>query len=447
MANSATASLVEFLLPDLGEEIEEADVLQVHVAIGDAVVLEQPILEIETEKATLDLPSSVAGVITAIHVGIGDTIRTGDRVITVNAAGVAAAPAPPPVQPEPAPPPAQPVAATAPAAPPEAIVQASEPALPPQIATPPLLAGEPDRRPVFASPSVRRFAREIGVDIQAVGGSGPGGRISQDDVKRHARERSAAPPPTAMVGHEPAPLPDFAEFGPIERRPLTRLRRTIKRNMTAAWHEIPHVTLHHTADITDLDQVRRQYRERAEQAGGKLTVTSIMLKIAASALRAHPHVNSSLDAARNELILKRYTHLGVAVDTPRGLVVPVIRDVDRKNIIQLAVELTDVSGRARSGDLGLEDFRGSSFTVTNLGGLGTGHFTPVIHHPNTAILGIGRAERRPVWDEEQELWVSRNIVPLSFTFDHRVMDGADGARFMTWIADAIRQPLVLALEG
>ena len=245
----------------------------------------------------------------------------------------------------------------------------------------------------------------------------------------------------------PAPLPDFAEFGPIERVKLTRLRRTIKRNMTAAWHEIPHVTLQHTADITDLEQVRRQYRPRAQQAGGNLTVTAIMLKIVASALRMHPHVNSSLDSENDELILKRFVHLGVAVDTPRGLVVPVIRDVDRKNIIQLAVELTDVSDRARSGDLGLEDFRGSSFTVTNLGGMGTGFFTPVIHHPNAAILGIGRAERRPVWDDEQELWVSRSIMPLSFTFDHRVMDGADGARFMTWIADAIRQPLVLALEG
>ena len=451
---SAAGALVDFLLPDLGEEIEEADVLQVHVAIGDEVVLEQAILEIETEKATLDLPSAVAGVITAIHVHVGDTIRTGDPVITVNSAGVAPAPAEPPApaQPQPAPPPVVEAPPPAPAeAPPQSAPQpvtepAPEPA-PQTIAAPPLLAGEPDRRPVFASPSVRRFARQIGVDIQAVGGSGPGGRISEDDVKRHARSRAVAPPPAAAAEPAPAPLPDFAEFGPIEREPLTRLRRTIKRNMAAAWREIPHVTLHHTADITDLDSVRYQYRDRAEQAGEKLTVTAIMLKIVAAALRAHPRVNSSLDAANDALILKRYVHLGVAVDTPRGLVVPVIRDVDRKNIIQIAVELGDVSARARSGDLTLEEFRGSSFTVTNLGGLGTGHFTPVIHHPNVAILGIGRAERRPVWDDEQELWVSRLIMPLSFTFDHRAMDGADGARFMTWISDAIRQPLVLALEG
>lgn len=455
MANGAT--LVDFLLPDLGEEIEEADVLQVLVAVGDEVALEQAILEIETEKATLDLPSSVAGVITAIHVRVGDTIRPGDAVITVDSASAAPTAAPPPATPsEPAAPQAEPQPQAAP--PPVEPAPPPEPTPAPQVepvpqpqtaAAAPLLAGEPDRRPVFASPSVRRFAREIGVEIQAVPGSGPGGRISEDDVKRHARNRSIAPPVAAAAAAEPAaaPLPDFAEFGPIEREPLSRLRRTIKRNMAASWREIPHVTLHHTADITDLDSVRHQYRERAEQAGGKLTVTAIMLKIVAAALRAHPRANSSLDAANNELILKRYVHLGVAVDTPRGLVVPVIRDVDRKNIIQIAVELTDVSARARSGDLGLEDFRGSSFTVTNLGGIGTGHFTPIIHHPNAAILGIGRSERRPVWDDEQELWVSRSIMPLSFAFDHRVMDGADGARFMSWISDAIRQPLVLALEG
>lgn len=456
------AALVDFLLPDLGEEIEEADVLQVLVAVGDEVALEQAILEIETEKATLDLPSSVAGVITAIHVRVGDTIRPGDMVITVNSAGAAAAAQPPSqAAAEPPQPQAEPLAAPTPveAAPPptpqptpqpepEPEPQLAPPPQPQAAAAAPLLAGEPDRRPVFASPSVRRFAREIGVEIQAVPGSGPGGRISEDDVKRHARSRSIAPPAAAAAAEPVAPpLPDFAEFGPIEREPLSRLRRTIKRNMAASWREIPHVTLHHTADITDLDSVRVQYRERAEQAGGKLTVTAIMLKIVAAALRAHPRANSSLDAANNELILKRYVHLGVAVDTPRGLVVPVIRDVDRKNIIQIAVELTDVSARARSGDLGLEDFRGSSFTVTNLGGIGTGHFTPIIHHPNAAILGIGRSERRPVWDEEQELWVSRSIMPLSFAFDHRVMDGADGARFMSWISDAIRQPLVLALEG
>ena len=352
MADASTAQLTEFLLPDLGEEIEEADVLQVHVALGDMIVLEQAILEIETEKATLDLPSSVVGTITAIHVGVGDTIRTGDRVLTVSGSQPTAFSAKPPA-PRPAhtpaplleqlPAPVGPPIETAPSEP-QTDVVAPPTQLP--VARPPLLDGEPDQRPVFASPSVRRFAREIGVEISSVVGNGPGGRISEDDVKLHARNRPLVVQPVVGARHVPAPLPDFAEFGPIERVKLTRLRRTIKRNMTAAWHEIPHVTLQHTADITDLEQVRRQYRPRAQQAGGNLTVTAIMLKIVASALRAHPHVNSSLDAENDELILKRFVHLGVAVDTPRGLVVPVIRDVDRKNIIQLADR---ADGRLRPG--------------------------------------------------------------------------------------------------
>ena len=439
-------------LPDLGEDIEEADVIQVYVSIGDVIEIEQSIAEIETEKATLDLPSPVAGTVTAIHVQAGDTIHPGDPVISVNSPAAAQAAPPERSTPEPAPAaakPEPPQPAAPPAAPPS--VQAPAPDHPapilqvPLAAPPPLVEGDLESRPVFASPSVRRFAREIGVDIRTVAGSGPGGRIDLDDVKRHAREAPTQAPQTNHTGLSPGPLPDFSEFGAVERVPMSRLRRTIKRNMATAWHEIPHVTLFHTADVTELEQVRRDYRGRAEEAGGRLTITAILLKITAAALKAHPHVNSSIDAENDELVLKRYVHLGVAVDTPRGLVVPVIRDVDEKNIIEISVELTDISERARSGDLGLQDFRGSSFTVTNLGGMGTGHFTPVIHHPNTAILGIGRAERRPVWSEPLGNWEPRSILPMSFTFDHRVMDGADGARFMTWIADVIRQPLVLAL--
>ena len=475
MADTATAEIVDFLLPDLGEDIEEADVLEIHVRVGDTVVLEQPLMEIETEKATLDLPSSVAGVITAIHVQEGDTIKPGDPVISVRSDNGSVEADAPPVTVAPSPPVepahvAQPTLSAPnqspatnvsvdgsapvpdmPAADAEPEASSTTPARPAAIS--PLLDGEPDARPVFASPSVRRFAREIGVDIRSVAGSGPGGRISEADVKSASRARHAAhveprrPATPPQSPRAPSPLPDFAEFGPVERVPMSRLRRTIKRNMAISWHEVPHVTLFHSADITDLEDLRRQYRSRAEAAGGRLTITAIMLKIVAVALKAHPHVNSSLDAEADELILKRYMHLGVAVDTPRGLVVPVIRDVDQKNIVQIAVELTDISERARSGDLGLEDFRGSSFTLTNLGGIGTGHFTPIIHHPNTAILGLGRAERRAVWSDLRNEWEARSIMPLSFTFDHRVIDGADGARFANWITDAIRQPLVLALEG
>ena len=452
------------LLPDLGEDIEEADVLQIYVSVGELIALEQPIIEIETEKATIDLPSSVAGNVTEIHVRPGDTIRPGDPVLSVdadagsesNSASNAAAVAPATPTPNRAAP-AQLTPATEadsgqmmPLSPDPPLPSAEEdhpaPILHVPAAAPsPLLESDLESRPVFASPSVRRFAREIGVDIRSVRGSGPGGRIDQGDIKRHSRETPIQAPSLGHTALSPGPLPDFSEFGAVERVPMSRLRRTIKRNMAVSWHEVPHVTLFHTADVTELEQVRRDYRGRAEQAGGRLTITAILLKITAAALKAHPHVNSSLDAENNELVLKRYVHLGVAVDTPRGLVVPVIRDVDEKNIIQISVELTDISERARSGDLGLQDFRGSSFTVTNLGGMGTGHFTPIIHHPNTAILGLGRAERRPIWSDALDNWEPRSILPLSFTFDHRAMDGADGARFMTWIADVIRQPLVLAL--
>ncbi|MXX81277.1 MAG: branched-chain alpha-keto acid dehydrogenase subunit E2 [Chloroflexi bacterium] len=458
------------LLPDLGEDIEEADVLQVYVGVGDPIALEQPIAEIETEKATLDLPSSLAGVVKEVHVKPGDTIRPGDPVISVDPSSAGESPqdvaqtsTPGDGQAE-----IEATDSTLLAAPPAEIGAApsengseqagsgTEPneSLPPAPIPPtptaapaPLVEGDLETRPVFASPSVRRFAREIGVDIRAVQGAGPGGRIDLEDVKRHSRDVPDAAPAGTHNAPVPGPLPDFSEFGAVERMPMSRLRRTIKRNMATSWHEVPHVTLFHTADVTELEQVRRDFRAHAEEAGGRLTITAILLKITAAALKEHPHINSSIDAENDELILKSYVHIGVAVDTPRGLVVPVIRDVDTKNIIEISVELTDISERARSGDLGLQDFRGSSFTVTNLGGLGTGHFTPIIHHPNTAILGIGRAERRPVWSEARNDWEPRSILPLSFTFDHRVMDGADGARFMTWIADVIRQPLVLALGG
>ncbi len=450
------------LLPDLGEDIEEADVLQIYVSVGDEIVLEQPIVEIETEKATLDLPSPTAGVVTEIHVRAGDTIRPGDPVLSVDSGT-----SPPPPARSPSPPveaaPEEPVVNSSsppvetaapvepePAPTPEPKVDRDHPApilrVPP-AAPAPLVEGDLESRPVFASPSVRRLAREIGVDIRTVRGSGPGGRIDQGDIKRHARETPSQTPDSGHSERSPGPLPDFSEFGAVDRIPMSRLRRTIKRNMTVSWHEVPHVTLFHTADVTELEQVRRDYRDRAEEAGGRLTITAILLKITAAALLAHPHVNSSIDAENDELVLKKYVNVGVAVDTPRGLVVPVIRDVDKKNIIEISVELTDISERARSGELGLQDFRGSSFTVTNLGGMGTGHFTPIIHHPNTAILGIGRAEKRPEWSDVLDGWEPRSILPMSFTFDHRVMDGADGARFMTWIADVIRQPLVLALGG
>lgn len=228
---------------------------------------------------------------------------------------------------------------------------------------------------------------------------------------------------------------------------MSRLRRTVSRNMAQSWTEIPHVHLHHHADITAMEELRQKYKDRAKAAGGNLTISVMMLKVVASALRAHPNVNSSYDPEAQELILKDYVHIGVAVDTDRGLVVPKIEHVDQKNIIDLSVELNGIAERARTNDLTLEEMRGSTFTVTNLGSLGTGHFAPIINWPEVAVLGLGRAEQRAVWDDARREFTPRLIMPLSFGHDHRVLDGADGARFMTWIVDAIRDPLIMALEG
>ena len=477
--------MAEFTLPDLGEDIDEADVLKVLVSEGDTVVLEQAIIEIETEKATLDVPSSVEGVVTAIHVSAGDTITPGQLIISVGETPApAAAPTETPLaeaaptaeaateseEQEPAAPAEAEAAPTAAAEPSSDTPAIAEPAAEPEPAVaepvtaevetprpPPVVAD--GGTPIFASPAVRKFAREIGVDVSEVVGSGPGGRISEDDVKAHARAlvagAGAAPTSedsTSGAGgafptlYDPRPLPDFEQFGPIRRERLSRLRRTVARNMTQAWLEMPHVTLQRTADITEMEAMRQQYKQEAREQGGNLTISVFVLKILAAALKAHPLLSTSLDAETGELIYKDYVHIGVAVDTERGLVVPVIRDVDEKNIFQLSIELNEVAERARTNSLTLDDSRGGTFTLTNLGSLGTGFFSPVINPPEVAVLGVGRAEWRPVLDEHRE-WQPRLMMPLSLSHDHRVIDGADGARFMQWIIDAIDNPMLLALEG
>ena len=270
-------------------------------------------------------------------------------------------------------------------------------------------------------------------------------------MKRHAREQTLRPIIVQMSSepagttHERTLLPDFAQWGEISREPLSRLRRTVVRNMAQSWSEIPHVHLYHHADITAMEELRQRFKARATAAGGNLTISVMLLKVVAAALRAHPRINASLDTETNELILKKYVHLGVAVDTERGLVVPKIENVDRKNIIELSVELNEIAQRARSNELTIDEQRGGSFTVTNLGSLGTGYFDPIINWPEIAILGLGRAEQVPVWDNGE--WKPQLRMPMSFGMDHRIIDGADGARFMSWIVEAIKDPLIMSLEG
>ncbi len=449
---------IVFALPELGEGIEEADVLRVLVSPGDTVEVEQGVIEVETEKATLEVPAPAAGRIGEVRVSSGETIRVGQVIVTIEeagsgTAGTAEAAAPRASAPQPEPPPLaepEPVAvasAPAAAAPPPELAPTAPPAapeMPPATpSAPPPVAGQP----IFAAPSVRTFAREIGVDIGEVAGSGPGGRISQEDVKRHARSR----PRSGLGGETPAPdggaSVDFARWGEVERLPMSRVRRTTADTISRSWRS-PHVTLFQKTDVTELEALRRSYRERVSRAGGgNLTMVAILLAVCASALKQHPRLNASVDAAAQQIVYKRHVHIGVAVDTERGLLVPVVRDADQKNVTQLSAELGDLAVRARDGKLGLDDMRGGSFTISNLGGLGTGFFTPILNPPEVGILGVGRAATEAVWDEKSGAFAPRLLLPLSLSFDHRIVDGADGARFLSWVVEALEQPLLLALEG
>ncbi len=436
-------------LPELGESIKEADVIRILVREGQTITVGQPLVTIETEKATVDVPSEVAGTVLGVLVTDGQTIQPGQPLISIEHSGTAETSPTSTPAPAAAPVAAAPVAAVpAPAPPPIAspAAEASPPPAPaapripsaPDAAAPPPAPPAPGATPAFAAPIVRQFAREIGVDIQAVPGSGPGGRIDAEDVKRFARMRAASPQPTTT---EVPALPDFTQFGPIEREPLSRFRRTVARNMAQSWAQIPHVTVFHSADLTALEALRRKYRDAASKAGGTLTLSALLVKLVATALQHHPQFNASLDAETNELVLKRYFHIGLAVETERGLAVSVLRDVDQKDIIQLAVEMRGVADRVKENALTIEEMRGASFTISSLETLGISHFTPLINWPEVAILGIGRDTDLPSYENE-ELHTRRRLA-LSLSFDHRVIDGADGARFLRWLVNAMHDPSVI----
>ncbi len=413
----------EFKLPDLGEGVEAGDVVGVLVAEGDTVEIDQGVVELETDKALVEVPSSVAGTVTKIHVNAGDRVPIGSLLISVEEGEKSV-----PTAPEPE--------AEAPA-PKEENQVAKAPAPTPSRLSAPTSNGDP----IPAAPSTRRLARELGVDITQVAGSGPGGRISQDDIKTAVRNRQTGGfAPTA-----PVELPDFSRWGNIERQPLSRVRQIIAKNMSLAWQQVAHVTQFDRADVTDLEAFRQRNKAKTEAYGAKLTPTILALKAIITALKTFPQFNASLDAGANEIILKHYYNLGIAVDTERGLLVPVIKDVDRKDILELALELGDLSNRARTNKIGLDELQGGTFTVTNLGSLGVGEFTPIVNHPEVAIMGLGRArEEATVREGRIE---PRLIMPLALSYDHRVIDGADGARFMRKIVDALENPELMLMGG
>jgi pyruvate dehydrogenase E2 component (dihydrolipoamide acetyltransferase) len=503
----------EVRIPELGENIKGGDVVGVLVAVGDAVAIDQALVELETDKASFEVPSTVAGIVKEIRVKSGDVASVGQVIVVVDEAGsgetgapaTASASHPPAEAPAaaaavvtPAAVEASPVAGAAVAAKPAAEVApaAAVAAAAPSPAAP--AAGSPSAdalKPMLArttpahhtetdelisafiapsieqmaatvkedvpprvvlvpaAPSVRRLAREIGVEIEKVRGTGPNGRISLEDVKEHAKRvlsslaAGVLPEGVQVAGGaavRPA-LPDFSRWGDIERVAMSNVRRKTAENMEYAWSSVPSVTQNDKADITALEALRTRYAPLVEKAGGKLTMTAILLRVAAAALRRHPQFNASIDMARSEIIYKQYVHVGVAVDTERGLLVPVVRDVDTKGIATLAVELQALAAKARAKKLSPDEMSGGSFTITNLGGIGGTSFSPIVNAPEVAILGVSRAAMEPVWNGTS--FEPRLRMPLSLSYDHRLIDGADAARFLRWICEALEEPFVLALEG
>jgi len=458
--------MTEFKIPELGENVDSGDVTRVLVNVGDTIARDQPVLELETDKATIEVPSSVAGVIKEIKVKKGDKIKVGAVVLTVDApagdapaakAAQAAAPAaaPAPAAPEP-PPPAAPAPAPSATGPSRVVpmpVRSAPEAAPP--AAPVKLEGE--RGPAApASPAVRRLAREIGIDVNAIQGTGPGGRITQEDVKEHAR-RILSSVPSTMLGtgglanaggvavRASRPLPDFQKWGEVDRQPWSNIRRATAEHLSYAWTTIPHVTQFDTANVGELEELRKQFKEKVAKAGGNLTVTAMLVRVLATAVRKFPQFNASIDLERGEIVYKKYVNVGVAVDTDRGLLVPVIRDADTKNITEIAVELQRLAERARDKKLSLDEMSGGGITISNLGGIGGTYFTPIVNWPEVAILGVSRGKTEPVWKDGR--WEPRQMLPLSLSYDHRVIDGADAMRFLRWVVEAIEQPFLLSLVG
>jgi pyruvate dehydrogenase E2 component (dihydrolipoamide acetyltransferase) len=449
----------EFRLQELGENISQGDLVRLMISPGAKVSEGQPVMELETDKAVVEVPSTVGGVVGEIKVKEGEKIKVGQLIFTLQGGAVS--------QSEPPRTPRAPVehvsgqhgARLAFQAAIKAEGKTEEQALPPDQPQPrpsafsmPVqlgkVAGTEHRHPVPAAPHTRRLAREIGIDIYEVKGTGPGGRISEHDVKAHAKTVLAAAVAVqapARAGFIAPKLPDFAKWGKIERVPMRGVRRKTAEHLSESWTTIPHVTQHDRADITELEHLRARFGPKAEQAGGKMTVTAIALKVCAAALKVFPQFNATIDMEKEEIIYKQYISIGVAADTDRGLLVPVIRDVDKKNIVELAVELSQISQKAREKKITLADMEGGTFTITNLGGIGGTAFTPIVNHPEVAILGLSRSRMEPEWIGGK--FEPRLILPLSLSYDHRLIDGADAARFLRWVAEAFEQPFLLSVQG
>ena len=423
-------------VPDIGD-FDAVEVIEVLVSEGDVVEAEQSLITLESDKATMEVPAPEGGTITKVIVAVGDKVSEGTVIVELepgSAAGPAAAPEQPPAEET--------------AAGPDTGAAAPEPAAQVAASQHPMHQLEADAAPVptpsidakghvlaHASPAIRRFARELGVDLGAVTGSGSKGRILKEDVQQYVKSRLQAAPETAApaaatgAGIPPIPAQDFSKFGPVETRPMSRIKRISGPHLHRSWLNVPHVTQFDEADITEMEAFRKTEKAAAEKAGAKLTPLAFLVRAAAAALRQYPDFNSSLSAEGDALIVKDYVNIGVAVDTPNGLVVPVIRDADRKGIYDIARDLATVSAKARDGKLAPGDMQGGTFSISSLGGIGGTAFTPIVNAPEVAILGVSKASMKPVWNGQS--FEPRLMLPLSLSYDHRAIDGAAGARFTT----------------
>lgn len=426
--------MLEFKIPEVGENIKTGTIVRIAVSEGDIVKEGQDLLEMETDKATVPIPSPCNGTIAKILIKEGANVNIGQTVIHIEEKGASGTPAPAKAKPAqteksktetktPAPK-SEAVAAAPRAAPREAVAKAFK-------------SNEeiPAHQDVPAAPSVRRLARELGIDVIEVPGSGPGGRISKEDINAYAKGlialfRSGGAP----SGFQAPPLPDFSKWGEITREAMNNVRKKTAAHLSYCWQTIPHVTQFDKADITELDKTRKKLSSDSR----KLTITPFLLKVMAEALKKFPQFNASIDMKTNEIIYKKYFNLGIAVDTPRGLIVPVIRDVDKKNVLELTEDLSQMAERARNKKTTLEEMQGGSMTLTNLGGIGGTFFTPIVNWPEVAILGVSRGGWEPVWENDK--FVPRLKLPLSLSYDHRLIDGADGARFIRFICESLEQP-------
>jgi len=428
----------EFVLPFLGENIASGTVTKILVTVGETIRNDQPVLELETDKAVVEVPITTGGVIQEILIKEGDVIKVGQKLLILTVAGstenLEATPADSPAL-------AKPQVQVIPAAAetPKSVIES------PRVQATQFAESEPGEV-APAAPSTRRFAREIGIDIHELPGTGPGGRISIEDVKNYAKRiHQQKTSGRFLPGIEPEKLPDFRTWGETERQPMSGIRLATAKHLSYAWVSIPHVTQFDKADITELEKLRKEFGKTVEAAGGKLTLTAILLKIIEAALRKYPQFNASLDLEKQEIIYKKFFNIGVAVDTEHGLLVPVIKNVDQKNITQISVELGELAAKARTRKLTVTEMQGGNFSISNLGGIGGTAFTPIVNAPEVAILGVSRAQIEGVFRNGQ--FEPRLMLPLSLAYDHRLIDGADGARFIRWVVEALEQPFKILIEG